>query len=93
MIHVMFSLQVSPNFLSSLVLIVKFSFSIITVSVIFVFELAKRDQLQVLQTYKDKEYPAKALKIAELQKEIDLFNIANREDKSELEVKQSSFLY
>ena len=42
--------------------------------------------MQVLQTYKDKEYPAKALKIAELQKEIDLFNIANREDKSELEV-------
>ena len=39
-----------------------------------------------MQTYKDKEYPAKALKIAELQKEIDLFNIANREDKSELEV-------
>ena len=54
---------------------------------VFHFSLsAKRDQLQVLQTYKDKEYPAKALKIAELQKEIDLFNIANREDKSELEV-------
>ena len=58
-----------------------------------VFSLSvKRDQLQVLQTYKDKEYPAKALKIAELQKEIDLFNIANREDKSELEVKNMDLM-
>lgn len=45
----------------------------------------KQDELHVLLNYKDKEYPVKAMKISNLQKEIQSLKISNEEDQEELE--------
>ena len=46
---------------------------------------AQHAELKVLLSYKDKEYPVKAIKISNLQKEIENLRIANREEMEELE--------
>ncbi|XP_052815257.1 uncharacterized protein C20orf96-like [Mya arenaria] len=45
----------------------------------------KQEELHVLLNYKDKEYPVKAMKISNLQKEIQTLKISNEEDQEELE--------
>ncbi|XP_060552705.1 uncharacterized protein C20orf96-like [Ruditapes philippinarum] len=45
----------------------------------------RQDELHVLLNYKDKEYPVKAMKISNLQKEIQSLKISNEEDQEELE--------
>lgn len=45
----------------------------------------KQEELHVLMSYKDKEYPVKAMKIATLQKEIQSLKITNQEDQEDLE--------
>ncbi|KAL5021063.1 hypothetical protein ScPMuIL_000218 [Solemya velum] len=45
----------------------------------------RQDELHVLMSYKDKEYPVKAMRIANLQKEIQSLQISNQEDQEELE--------
>lgn len=45
----------------------------------------KQDELHILNNYKDKEYPVKAMKISNLQKEIQSLKISNEEDQDELE--------
>ncbi|KAJ8303181.1 hypothetical protein KUTeg_019577 [Tegillarca granosa] len=45
----------------------------------------KQEELHVLMSYKDKEYPVKAMKIATLQKEIQNLKITNQEDQEDLE--------
>ncbi|XP_050388734.1 uncharacterized protein C20orf96 [Patella vulgata] len=46
---------------------------------------AKQDELKVLLSYKDKEYPVKAMKIAGLHTEIDNLKLSNKEDQDELQ--------
>ncbi|XP_013404453.1 uncharacterized protein C20orf96 [Lingula anatina] len=46
---------------------------------------AKQDELHVLLNYKDKEYPVKAIRIADLENEIENVQISNEEDQLELE--------
>jgi len=46
---------------------------------------AKQDELQVLNSYKDKEYPVKAMMITNLMKEIENVKNSNQEDTDELE--------
>ncbi|XP_041376226.1 uncharacterized protein C20orf96-like isoform X3 [Gigantopelta aegis] len=46
---------------------------------------AQHDELKVLLSYKDKEYPVKAIKISNLQKEIENLRVSNREEMEELE--------
>ncbi|KAL4235076.1 hypothetical protein ACF0H5_006714 [Mactra antiquata] len=46
---------------------------------------AKQEELHILLNYKDKEYPVKAMKISNLQKEIQSLKISNEEDQEELE--------
>jgi len=46
---------------------------------------AKQDQLNVLHSYKDKEYPVKAMMIANLQNELEGVKNSNQEDQEELE--------
>ncbi|CAH1780029.1 unnamed protein product [Owenia fusiformis] len=45
----------------------------------------KQTEFHVLMNYKDKEYPVKAMRIADLQKEIDSLKITNAEDETELQ--------
>lgn len=45
----------------------------------------KQEELHTLMSYKDKEYPVKAMRIATLQKEIQNLKIANQEDQEDLE--------
>ncbi|XP_064611549.1 uncharacterized protein C20orf96-like [Liolophura sinensis] len=45
----------------------------------------KMKTLQVLSSYKDKEYPVKAIEIADLKKELEELKINNQEDVDELE--------
>lgn len=45
----------------------------------------KQEELHILLNYKDKEYPVKAMKISNLQKEIQSLKISNEEDQEELE--------
>ncbi|KAK3589086.1 hypothetical protein CHS0354_017423 [Potamilus streckersoni] len=45
----------------------------------------KQDELHILMSYKDKEYPVKAMKISNLQKETQTLKISNEEDQEELE--------
>ncbi|KAK3086840.1 hypothetical protein FSP39_024293 [Pinctada imbricata] len=45
----------------------------------------KQEELNVLTSYKDKEYPVKAMRIATLQKEMQNLKIANQEDQEDLE--------
>lgn len=45
----------------------------------------KQEELHILLNYKDKEYPVKAMKISNLQKEIQSLKISNEEDQDELE--------
>lgn len=42
-------------------------------------------ELNILMTYKDKEYPVKALRISELKKEIDSLKYAHKDEESELQ--------
>ncbi|XP_076449930.1 uncharacterized protein C20orf96-like [Babylonia areolata] len=46
---------------------------------------AKQEELQVLNSYKDKEYPVKAMMITNLMKEIESVKNSNQEDSEELE--------
>lgn len=45
----------------------------------------KQDELHILMNYKDKEYPVKAIRIADLENEIDNLKISNEDDQQELE--------
>ncbi|XP_045192365.2 uncharacterized protein C20orf96-like [Mercenaria mercenaria] len=45
----------------------------------------RQEELHILLNYKDKEYPVKAMKISNLQKEIQSLKISNEEDQEELE--------
>lgn len=45
----------------------------------------KQDEMRVLNSYKDKEYPVKAMMIANLMKEIESVKNSNQEDTEELE--------
>ncbi|XP_025114737.1 uncharacterized protein C20orf96-like isoform X2 [Pomacea canaliculata] len=45
----------------------------------------KQDELQVLLSYKDKEYPVKAMLITKLQKEIEVLQSSNQEEVEELQ--------
>lgn len=46
---------------------------------------SRQEELHILLNYKDKEYPVKAMKISNLQKEIQSLQISNEEDQEELE--------
>nr|KAG5709027.1 hypothetical protein BaRGS_004666 [Batillaria attramentaria] len=46
---------------------------------------ARQDELRVLNSYKDKEYPVKAMMITNLMKEIESVKNSNQEDTEELE--------
>ncbi|XP_077982917.1 uncharacterized protein C20orf96-like isoform X2 [Glandiceps talaboti] len=45
----------------------------------------QRKQLKVLRSYKDKEYPVKAMKINELQKQIERLSVEHEDELNELE--------